>query len=75
MTTRRCTWCFATYTVCDDNICPECGQPNSFLQQERIASITTDRIAQAEEQYGVPLPPGLSDAILRLTTHEICRRI
>jgi len=74
MTTRRCTWCFATYSVCDDNICPECGQPNSLIEQDRIAAITAKRIALTEAAYGTPLPPGLADAILRATTYEVCGR-
>ena len=74
MTTRRCTWCFATYSVCDDNICPECGQSNSLLEQDRIALITAERIGQMEAVYGRSLPPGLEHAILRSATYEVCGR-
>jgi hypothetical protein len=74
MTTRHCTWCFATYSVCDDNICPECGQPNSLVEQDLIAAITAERIAQTEFPDGLPLPPGLVHAILRATTYEVCGR-
>ena len=74
MTTLRCTWCFATYTTSDGNICPECGQPNSLLEQNLIAAMTAYLIAQTEAVYGTPLPPGLEDAILRNTTYEVCGR-
>ena len=74
MTTLRCTWCFATYTPCDDNICPECGQPNSLLEQNLIAAMTDEIIAQTEAVYGHPLPPGLEHAILRAATYEVCGR-
>ena len=74
MTTLRCTWCFATYTPSDGNICPECGQPNSLLEQNLIAAMTAYLIAQTEAVYGTPLPPGLEHAILRATTYEVCGR-
>ena len=74
MITLRCTWCFATYTASDGNICPECGQPNSLLEQNLIAAMTAYLIAQTEVVYGTPLPPGLEDAILRNTTYEVCGR-
>lgn len=75
MDTRHCTWCFAIYKVCEDNnICPECGRPNSLLQQDLIALKTAERIAETELAYGRPLPPGLAHAILRATTYEVCGR-
>jgi hypothetical protein len=74
MTTLRCTWCFATYTASDGNICPECGQPNSLLEQNLIAAMTAELIAQTEAAYGCPLPPGLEHAIWRATTYQVCGR-
>ena len=74
MSTLRCTWCFATYTPSDGNICPECGQPNSLLEQNLIAAMAAELIAQTEAVYGTPLPPGLEHAILRSATYAVCGR-
>ena len=74
MTKRRCTWCFATYTDSGDNICPECGHPNSLWEQDLIAEITAEIIEETKAVYGRPLPPGLVHAILRMTTYEVCGR-